>query len=67
LGEQQKAALAASRPPVKHVLLSVESVNRIRISASYALLNFIGVFVRVSMRAQPSDEIQGGHKAGVRG
>jgi sulfate permease, SulP family len=41
LGEQLKAALAASRPRVKHVLLDAESVNRIDTSACDALLNSI--------------------------
>jgi high affinity sulfate transporter 1 len=36
-----KAALAASCPPTKHVLLDGESVNRIDISACDALLNII--------------------------
>jgi MFS superfamily sulfate permease-like transporter len=36
-----KAALAASRPPTKHVLLDAESVNVIDITACDALLNLI--------------------------
>jgi len=41
LGEQLKAALATSHPPVKHVLLDAEAVNRIDTSACDALLNSI--------------------------
>ena len=41
LAEQLKAALAASHPPVKQVLLDAESVNRIDISACDALLDLI--------------------------
>jgi SulP family sulfate permease len=41
LGEQLKAALAANRPPVKHVLLDAEAVNRIDTSACDALLTLI--------------------------
>ena len=41
LGEALKAALAASRPPAKHVLLDAEAVNFIDITACDALLDFI--------------------------
>jgi high affinity sulfate transporter 1 len=41
LGGGLKAALAASRPPAKHVLLDAESVNLIDVSACDALLNII--------------------------
>ena len=41
LGEQLKVALATSHPPVKHVLLDAEAVNRIDTSACDALLNSI--------------------------
>lgn len=41
LGERLKAALAANRPPVKHVLLDAEAVNLIDTSACDALLNSI--------------------------
>jgi high affinity sulfate transporter 1 len=41
LGEGLRAALAASRPPTKHVLLDAESVNLIDVSACDALLTFI--------------------------
>ena len=41
LGDGLKAALAASRPPAKHVLLDAESVNVIDITACDALLNLI--------------------------
>jgi high affinity sulfate transporter 1 len=41
LGEGFKAALAASRPPAKHVLLDAGSVNFIDTSACDTLLNFI--------------------------
>jgi MFS superfamily sulfate permease-like transporter len=41
LGDGLKAALAASRPPAKHVLLDAESVNLIDVSACDALLNLI--------------------------
>src|SRR5262245_13619247 len=41
LGDGLKAALAASRPPAKHVLLDAESVNLIDITACDALLNII--------------------------
>src|SRR5262244_460411 len=41
LDEGLKAALAASRPPAKHVLLDADSVNLIDTSACDALLNFI--------------------------
>jgi high affinity sulfate transporter 1 len=41
LAEQLKAALAASHPPVKQVLLDAESVDRIDISACDALLDLI--------------------------
>src|SRR5262245_15027234 len=41
LGDGLKAALAASRPPTRHVLLDAESVNVIDISACDALLNLI--------------------------
>ena len=36
-----KAALAASRPPAKHVLVDAEAVNIIDVSASDALRNLI--------------------------
>src|SRR5262244_1743633 len=39
--EGLKAALAANRPPAKHVLLDADSVNLIDTSACDALLNFI--------------------------
>jgi high affinity sulfate transporter 1 len=41
LGDRLKAALAASHPPTKHVLVDAESVNQIDVSASDALLNII--------------------------
>jgi high affinity sulfate transporter 1 len=41
LGDGLKAALAASRPPAKQVLLDAEAVNLIDVSASDALLNLI--------------------------
>jgi MFS superfamily sulfate permease-like transporter len=41
VGDGLKAALAASRPPTKHVLLDAESVNLIDVSACDALLNII--------------------------
>jgi anti-anti-sigma regulatory factor len=41
LHEGLKAALAASRPPAKHVLLDADSVNLIDTSACDAVLNFI--------------------------
>ena len=41
LDGQLKAALAANRPPVKHVLFDSEAVNRIDTSACDALLNLI--------------------------
>jgi sulfate permease, SulP family len=41
LGEGLKAALAASRPPAKHVLLDADSVNLIDTTACDALLNVI--------------------------
>jgi high affinity sulfate transporter 1 len=41
LGDELKAALAASRPPAKHVLLDAESVNLIDSTACDALLNII--------------------------
>jgi MFS superfamily sulfate permease-like transporter len=41
LGHGLKAALAASRPPAKHVLLDAESVNLLDVSACDALLNII--------------------------
>jgi SulP family sulfate permease len=41
LDEALRAALAASRPPAKHVLLDAESVNFIDITACDALLNSI--------------------------
>ena len=41
LDEQLRAALAASRPPVKHVLFDADSVNFIDTSACDALLVFI--------------------------
>jgi SulP family sulfate permease len=39
--EGLRAALAAARPPARHVLLDVDSVNFIDTSASDALLNLI--------------------------
>src|SRR5262249_61249015 len=42
LGDELKAALAASRPPTKHVLLDTEAVNLIDTSACHSLLNLIG-------------------------
>src|SRR5262249_45255063 len=41
LGDGLKAALAASRPPAKHVLVDAEAVNLIDVSASDALLSLI--------------------------
>jgi sulfate permease, SulP family len=41
LDEELKATLAASHPPVKHVLLDAEAVNRIDTTAGDALLNSI--------------------------
>ena len=41
LDDQLKAAVAASHPPVKHVLLDAEAVNQIDTSACDALLNLI--------------------------
>jgi high affinity sulfate transporter 1 len=41
LGDELKAALAASHPPAKHVLMDAEAVNLIDVSASDALLNLI--------------------------
>jgi anti-anti-sigma factor len=41
LAERLKAALAASRPPAKHVLLDADSVNFIDTSACDTLLNVI--------------------------
>jgi MFS superfamily sulfate permease-like transporter len=41
LDEGLKSALAASRPPAKHVLLDAEAVNHIDTSACDALLNLI--------------------------
>jgi MFS superfamily sulfate permease-like transporter len=41
LGDGLKAALAASRPPAKHVLLDAESVNLIDSTACDVLLNLI--------------------------
>src|SRR5262245_47431755 len=41
VGEGLKAALAASRPPAKHVLLDAGSVNLIDTSACEALLNLV--------------------------
>jgi MFS superfamily sulfate permease-like transporter len=41
LGGRLKAAMAASRPPARHVLLDAESVNVIDITACDALLNLI--------------------------
>jgi len=41
LNEELKAALAASRPPVKHVLVDADSVNFIDTSACDALLQLI--------------------------
>jgi MFS superfamily sulfate permease-like transporter len=41
LDEGLKAALAANRPPAKHVLLDADSVNFIDTSACDAVLNFI--------------------------
>src|SRR5262249_23530427 len=41
LGDRLKAALAASRPPTKHVLVDAGSVNLIDVSACDALLNLI--------------------------
>src|SRR5262249_21542276 len=41
LGGRLKAALAASRPPTKHVLLDAESVNVIDVTACDALLSLI--------------------------
>jgi MFS superfamily sulfate permease-like transporter len=41
LGEQLKAALAASRPPAKHVLVDAEAVNLIDTSACDALVTLI--------------------------
>jgi MFS superfamily sulfate permease-like transporter len=41
LGDGLKAALAASHPPTKHVLVDAESVNLIDVSACDALLNIV--------------------------
>jgi high affinity sulfate transporter 1 len=41
LGDGLKAALAASRPPAKHVLVDAEAVNLIDVSACDTLLNLI--------------------------
>lgn len=41
LGEELKAALAANRPPARHVLLDADSVNFVDTSACDALLNLI--------------------------
>ena len=41
LGDGLRAALAASRPPAKRVLVDAEAVNLIDVSASDALLNLI--------------------------
>jgi high affinity sulfate transporter 1 len=41
LGDGLKAALAASHPPAKHVLVDAEAVNLIDVSACDALLNLI--------------------------
>ena len=41
LGDGLKAALAASHPPTKHVLVDAEAVNLIDVSACDALLNLI--------------------------
>jgi MFS superfamily sulfate permease-like transporter len=41
LGDGLKAALAASHPPAKHVLVDAEALNLIDVSASDALLNLI--------------------------
>jgi high affinity sulfate transporter 1 len=41
LGDGLKAALAASHPPARHVLVDAEAVNLIDVSASDALLNLI--------------------------
>jgi high affinity sulfate transporter 1 len=41
LGDGLKAALAASHPPAKHVLVDAEAVNQIDVSACDALLNII--------------------------
>jgi sulfate permease, SulP family len=41
LGDSLKAALAASRPPTKHVLVDLEAVNVMDVSAGDALLNII--------------------------
>jgi high affinity sulfate transporter 1 len=41
LGDGLKAALAASRPPAKHVLIDAEAVNIIDVSAGDALLHLV--------------------------
>ena len=41
LGDSLKAALAASRPPAKHVLVDAEAVNLIDVSACDALLTIV--------------------------
>ncbi len=41
LGEELKAALAANRPPARHVLLDADSVNFVDTSACDALLDLI--------------------------
>jgi SulP family sulfate permease len=41
LNDRLKAAVAASRPPAKHVLLDMEAVNYIDVSACDELLSFI--------------------------
>ena len=44
VGDGLKAALAASRPPTRRVLVDAEAVNLIGVSASDALLNLIQKF-----------------------
>jgi MFS superfamily sulfate permease-like transporter len=41
LGDRLKAALAASHPPARHVLVDAEAVNLIDVSACDTLLNLI--------------------------
>ena len=74
LGEGLKAALAASRPPAKHVLLDADSVNFIDTSACDALLNAIkelqsqGITVAFArVRDQVRERMRLGGRRGCRG
>jgi MFS superfamily sulfate permease-like transporter len=67
LGEQLKAALAASHLPVKHVLLDAESMNRIDTSACDALVNLIRELQGQGLTfafARVGDEIRGRMRLG---